>query len=274
MNNIAPSSHPAISEDVHADIMRRLRQAEKDHEVRILLAVESGSRAWGFASDNSDYDVRFIYVHQPRWYQTVDLEDRRNVIEYPIVDEIDLNGWDIRKALKLFWKSNPAFMEWIQSPICYIQNGAFRDNAIAAVPEMYSVIDGIYHYRSMAKKTECTFLRGEDVLLKKYFYALRPLLAVRWLERYGIPAPIEFDKMLHLIEDCPDLLADVKALLSQKRNMPELGRGPRVPSIDEFVLSELSRLAKLNLDAQLDPKDITPLNAIFHLALDEMSSTL
>jgi predicted nucleotidyltransferase len=95
--------------------------------VRVLLAVESGSRAWGFESPNSDYDARFIYLHPPDWYVSVDLEEKRGVIEYPIVDEIDPNGWDLRKALRLFGKSNPAFVEWIQSPLIYLEVGSFAD---------------------------------------------------------------------------------------------------------------------------------------------------
>src|SRR5690606_23509901 len=103
-----------IPEDIRTEILRRLRIVEAEHGVRILFAIESGSRAWGFASPNSDYDVRFIYMREPRWYQAVDLEERRDVIEYPIVDDIDLNGWDVRKALRLCWKADPASVECIQ----------------------------------------------------------------------------------------------------------------------------------------------------------------
>jgi predicted nucleotidyltransferase len=93
-----------IPDNIRDEILNRLNNAQKEHQVRILFAIESGSRAWGFASPNSDYDVRFIYAHKPEWYQAVDLEERRDVIEYDIVDDIDLNGWDVRKALRLFWK--------------------------------------------------------------------------------------------------------------------------------------------------------------------------
>ncbi len=129
--NTAPK---LIPEDVREEIMLRLAATEAEHNVRILLAVESGSRAWGFASPNSDYDVRFIYAHQPDWYQAVDLEERRDVFEYKIVDDIDLNGWDVRKALRLFRKSNPAFVEWIQSPILYRSHGSFAEGARALLP--------------------------------------------------------------------------------------------------------------------------------------------
>ncbi len=107
-----------MKDDIREEIVERLRETEEKEEVRILMAIESGSRAWGFASPNSDYDVRFVYVRKKDWYLSIDSEEKRDVIEYPVVDDIDLNGWDIRKALRLFRKSNPAFVEWIQSRDC------------------------------------------------------------------------------------------------------------------------------------------------------------
>jgi uncharacterized protein len=171
-----------IPSDIKQEIMKRLEMTEKEENVRILFAIESGSRAWGFASENSDYDVRFIYAHGAEWYQSVDLEERRDVIEYEIVDEIDLNGWDVRKALRLFWRSNPGMIEWLQSPIVYKNDGVFAEKAAALIPSVYSTTSGIYHYRSMAKSTARVIFNSEKVSLKKYFYALRPLLCVRWLE--------------------------------------------------------------------------------------------
>ena len=267
--NLAPPNHPAIPSDVHAEIMRRLAHAEAEHGVRILLAIESGSRAWGFASPDSNYDVRFIYAHEPRWYQSIDLEERRDVIEYAIVDDIDLNGWDIRKALRLFWKSNPAFVEWIQSPIRYIECGPFGAHARGLLPTVYSVESGMYHYRSMAKNTERTYLRNHQVSLKKYFYALRPLLSVLWLERYGTPAPIEFHALLHLIGDRPALRTDIDALLDRKRGVPEMGSGDAVLSINAFVAEQLARLETMRLEATRKPGAVPALDALFHTVLDE-----
>lgn len=99
------------------EILKRLIAAEKEHGVRILYACESGSRAWGFASPDSDFDVRFVYAHPADWYLSFDVESRRDVIEYPIVDDIDCGGWDVRKALYLFTRTNGAFLEWLNSPI-------------------------------------------------------------------------------------------------------------------------------------------------------------
>ena len=178
-----------IDSSIKEEIVNRFKMTEKKYNVNILMAIESGSRAWGFASPNSDYDVRFIYVNRADWYLAVDLEDKRDVIEYPIVDDIDLNGWDVRKALKLFWKSNPAFIEWIQSPISYIDDRSFRDECLNLLPEIYSVEKGIYHYRSMAKTNYRGYLREDRVPLKKYFYVLRPLFSIQWLEKYGVAVP-------------------------------------------------------------------------------------
>ena len=155
-----------IPDDVCTEILRRLEGCEREHEhehehdVRIVLALESGSRAWGFASPNSDFDVRFIYVRPRDWYLSIDLEDRRDVIEYEIVDDIDLNGWDLRKALRLFSRSNPAIVEWLQSPITYIESGSFATHARALLPELYQPASGIYHYRNMARNNYRDRLSG------------------------------------------------------------------------------------------------------------------
>lgn len=256
-----------IPADIRAEILRRMHAAEQEHGVRVLLAVESGSRAWGFASPNSDYDARFIYVHPRDWYLSVGLEEQRDVIEYPIVDDIDLNSWDLRKALRLFSKSNPAFAEWIQSPILYHQFTSFVTAARELLPKVYSCEHGIYHYRSMAKTNYRGYLRGDLVPLKKYFYVLRPLLSVKWLERYQRPAPIEFHQLLHLIEDKPALLRDIDTLLDRKRAAPEMGLSAPVASINAFIESELERLDSA-IPAPSQRGDVLPdLNAVFRSTL-------
>ncbi|MYN01260.1 nucleotidyltransferase domain-containing protein [Pseudoduganella sp. DS3] len=249
--------------------MRRLAAAEAEHNVRILLAVESGSRAWGFASPNSDYDVRFIYAHPSNWYLAVDLEEKRDVIEYEIVDDIDLNGWDVRKALRLFHKSNPAFVEWIQSPILYRSHGGFADGTRQLLPQIYSCENGVYHYRSMAKTNYRGYLRADMVPLKKYFYVLRPLLAVRWLERYGTAAPIEFDKLLHLLEGETELLDAIAALLEKKKAAPEMGLSEPVPCLNRFIESELERLERPEVSRFQRGDVSTGLNQLFHAVLAE-----
>lgn len=258
-----------IPSDVHQEIMLRLARTEREEGVRIVLAVESGSRAWGFASPNSDFDVRFIYARPADWYLAVDLEERRDVIEYGITDDIDLNGWDVRKALRLFWKSNPGFVEWIQSPITYIESGGFAAGARDLLPEIYSTQRGIYHYRSMAKNNYRGYLRAKMVPLKKYFYVLRPLFSVRWIEKYGTAAPIEFDLLLQMVAGQAQLLADIDELLRAKRESPEMGLAKPVASIDSFIEAELERLESIHPPRSLNPGPLPKLNELFHSTLRE-----
>jgi uncharacterized protein len=255
---------------IRTEILKRMHAAELEHNVKILLSVESGSRAWGFESPNSDFDVRFIYAHKPDWYLSVSLEEQRDVIEYPITDEIDINGWDIRKALRLFWKSNPAFVEWIQSPIIYAEHGTFAQQVRQLLPQVYSCLSGIHHYRSMAKTNFRGYLRDDLVPIKKYFYVLRPLLAVRWLEKYQTAAPIEFQKMLHLIDENPQLLRDIDVLLERKRGVKEMGLEPRFPRVDAFIESELLRLESVEASATPRGNVISDLNELFRSTLTEV----
>lgn len=254
---------------VREEIAGRLRRAEADHGVKVLLAVESGSRAWGFASPNSDYDARFIYVHPPEWYLSVDLEERRDVIEYPIVDDLDVNGWDLRKALRLFWRSNPGFVEWIQSPIVYEARGSFHQHALRLLPAVYSTEAGIHHYRSMAKTNFRGYLLQERVPLKKYFYVLRPLLAVRWLERFSQPAPIEFERLLQVLDGEEGILEAIHELLALKRRSPELGLSEPVPPIQRFIEGELARLEQVHPARSPRDAEVASLSEVFRAILQE-----
>lgn len=231
-----------IPKEIEQEIQRRIDLAEQEHNVKVLYAVESGSRAWGFASPNSDYDVRFIYAHPKDWYVAVDFEEKRDVIEYPIVDEIDISGWDVRKALRLFKKSNPSFVEWLHSSIIYRDDGVFADSARKILASSYSVDKGIYHYRSMAKTNYRGYLRKPMVPLKKYFYVLRPLLSILWMEKAGTPAPIEFETLRSMVEKDSELDRAITVLIERKKLALEKEIAPAVPEINKFIVSELERL--------------------------------
>ena len=262
------SSEDVIAPEVKEEIHRRIAAAEKEHGVKVLYAVESGSRAWGFASPNSDYDVRFIYAHQKDWYLTVDVEDKRDVIEYPIVDEIDINGWDLRKALKLFWKSNPAFIEWLQSPVVYVDDGHFAAKARELMPSIVSSHRGIYHYLHMAKGNHREYLKKDVVPLKKYFYVLRPLLAIMWLEQYDEPAPIEFEVLRKLVSENKPLDDAISDLLARKRVSLEKEYAPAVPVINEFIESELHRHEAFSTGAKGRDATFDDLNMLFKSVLE------
>jgi uncharacterized protein len=234
---------PIRNQTMRDEILTRLHRAEHEHGVRILYACESGSRAWGFASPDSDYDVRFIYVHPQDWYLSFDIERRRDVIEYPIIDLIDCSGWDIRKALYLFTRTNGALLEWLNSPIRYIEDGPFAQQLRELAEQAANPLALCYHYSHMARGNAREYLFKDQVRLKKYFYVLRPLLAIRHIEAgLGIP-PVEFQRLVEAVAPS-DLQEAIAGLLELKRITPELGLGEPIPVIGRFTTDELERLGK------------------------------
>lgn len=229
-----------IDPQIHDEILRRLRAAEQEHDVTILYACESGSRAWGFASPDSDYDVRFIYARPKDWYLSFDVESRRDVIEYPIVDEIDCSGWDLRKALYLFTRTNGALLEWLVSPVRYIEHGDFRSRMADLAPRMSNQIALCYHYSHMARRNAREYLLKDQVKLKKYFYVLRPLLAIKYIEKYASPPPIEFQRLVDAVAP-PEIVPGIAKLLKIKQNLPESGLGEPIAEINEFIEFETER---------------------------------
>jgi len=229
-----------ISPEVHAEILRRLKAAESEHGVTILYACESGSRAWGFASPDSDYDVRFIYAHPVDWYLAFDVERKRHVIEYPIEDEIDCSGWDVRKALYLFSRTNGAFLEWLRSPIKYMEAGPLAEGLRRLEARAANRRALCYHYSRIARRNAREYLLNDQARLKKYFYVLRPLLAIRYIEAHDQPPPIEFDSLVAAV--APDEIKPAIAnLLEMKKRSSELGLGPPIAEINEFIATETER---------------------------------
>lgn len=183
---------------MRAAIETALLEIEARENVHVLYACESGSRAWGFAGTDSDWDVRFIYVRPRDWYLSIALERRSDVIELPIDSELDVAGWDLRKALQLLRKSNPPLLEWLHSPIVYREDGPIAGELRRLADEYWSDLACVHHYLNMARGNYREYLRGEMVWTKKYFYVLRPLLAVRWIERNLGGVPVEFSRLVEL----------------------------------------------------------------------------
>ncbi|MDN3583487.1 nucleotidyltransferase domain-containing protein [Mucilaginibacter flavus] len=195
-------------------IHQKLLELERSENIKILYACESGSRAWGFASPDSDFDVRFIYVKPLNHY--LQITDQTGVTGLPVDEVLDISGWDLRKALKLFLTSNSTMYEWLQSPIVYAEQPGFADELRALMPRYFSLRAGAHHYLSMAHNTLTQDLQAEEVKLKRYFYALRPALACLWIvEKQSVP-PMEFEKLRVLITD-GNIQNDIDELMEQKK---------------------------------------------------------
>ncbi len=249
-------------------ILNELKLIEKENNVKIFYAVESGSRAWGFESTDSDYDVRFLYMHPRDWYLTIDIG--RDVIEQPINDQLDISGWDIKKGFILFLKSNPPLFEWLQSPIIYKEEFSVAQKLRDLTEEFYSPIACLYHYLHMAQGNYREYLKGDNVWIKKYFYLLRPILACKWIEHGFGPVPMEFDMMVDKIIDDIDLKRAIDELVVKKKQGQELGRGPRIPIISQFIEKEIKRLESSSFDVKKTKGQTEKLDNLFRNALEEV----
>lgn len=220
-------------------IVSKLKDVEKQHNVRILYACESGSRSWGFPSPDSDYDVRFIYARPQKDY--IRINEKRDVIELPIEGDLDINGWDIKKALYLFTRSNGALLEWLQSPIVYLERDKrLREELLRLSKSSINLTALCYHYSHMARGNAREYLQGNEVRIKKYFYVLRPLFAIRYiLENRTIP-PVDFRKLASASAPLA-LTGDLQDLLERKAVTNELGVGPAYPRLNAFIERELER---------------------------------
>lgn len=255
-----------------AEIQRILTALEDENGVVVCLAVESGSRAWGFPSLDSDFDVRFVYVHRPAWYLSIDLEDRPDVIERPVQNRIDLSGWDLRKALRLFRKSNPPLLEWLQCPIIYQERFSLAARLRSLLPAFYSPRASHFHYLHMAQGNIREYLRGDVVWRKKYFYVLRPLLAMRWIERGLGPVPIEFGRLVEATVTDSTLRKAIDDLLAAKRAGAELDRGPRIEALSDFIEAEMARVEGAVGELPVPAPPIETLNQLFRDTLREVWS--
>ena len=261
-----------VSDTMQERIQASLDDCEQSEDVVVCLAVESGSRAWGFPSIDSDYDVRFIYVRRLEWYLSIDLEERRDVVERPLEDEIDLSGWDLRKALKLFRKSNPPLMEWLQCPLVYRERFSVATRLRNLLPVSYSPRAAYFHYLHMAQGNFREYLRGETVWLKKYLYVLRPLMAVRWIERGLGPVPMEFQRLVDATVQDTSVREAIGRLLADKAAGAELDRGPRIEPISAFVEGELNRFESAEVPVETTGSSVAALNDLFRAVVNEVWS--
>jgi len=240
----APLQHripPAVRREVEA----RLARIEAADGVRLLMAVESGSRAWGFPSPDSDYDVRFVYLRPRDWY--LSLTPGRDVIEAPIEDEIDLNGWDLRKLLGLLLKSNAVVSEWIDSPIRYRPDHPAVARLAALADAALDPRALAHHYASIGGNNAARWLAGDEaVAVKKYFYALRPSLAIRCLRLNPAARPPMNLQALVGASDLPQERADeIAALVAAKARTNERGNALRRPGLDALIRDELARAGEV-----------------------------
>ncbi len=241
-------------------VLLKIKEIETAEHVKILHAVESGSRAWGFASPDSDYDVRFIYVRPQKYY--LGLQPKQDFIDWALDETLDINGWDLSKTLQHFHKSNATLFEWANSPVVYLTTPEWRQIYAASEP-YFSCKSAMYHYYGTARKNYHEHLTEDFVKYKKYFYVLRPILACKWIEKKACPPPVLFRELANEVL-APELKEVVSRLLQAKTQMPESEKAPRIDQLNEYIVKEL-HYYKEAIDTMHDDRtpDWNALNDIF-----------
>ena len=211
-------------------ILDKLKAIEREHNVEILYAVESGSRAWGFASPDSDYDIRFIYKHNLEYY--ISLWNQPDTITFMTDEDLDGSGWDLRKTMLLLAKSNAPLLEWLYSPVVYYENVAAINQLRALAADCFSPVACLYHYLGTTKNF-MDVCEQEEVKLKSYFYALRTALAGKWIiERDSFP-PVDFMELLPI--GPPNIQDKIKELMAIKAEQNETYLHPKETLITNYL---------------------------------------
>lgn len=242
------------------EIINKLNDIEKKEHVKIIYAVESGSRAWGFESVDSDYDVRFIYVREKEDYLCLD--EKSDVIELPIDEVFDISGWDVKKALRLLYKSNPSLLEWFASPIVYKETK--EASYIKEVIPFYFSSKKLYcHYKRMAR-THLKYVNKEMVPVKKYLYILRCILSSQYILEYKKQPPIEIGRLIEYVLP-EELKEDMNKLLVVKKSGDEKLYVNHMSSLDEFIMNSLKEDMPFIEDRKVS---WDRLNDVFRLIID------
>lgn len=251
--------------EINRIISGELDAIEQAEQVKILYCAEAGSRAWGFASPDSDYDARFVYVRKPEFY--LRLEHTRDVIEWKLDDMLDINGWDIRKLLRLLYNSNPVIFEWCNSPIVYRDCDLWQ-RLRPGIFEFFGMKECLHHYISMARSDHKNSFSQKRIALKKYFYLFRELFACEWIYEKKSPPPMLFTELA--AEYLPEELRfEIDRLLKLKLE-GRLGQGEHISALTDFAESKIEELSeRIAAFSECREKSYEKLDKMFLQALYE-----
>lgn len=248
------------------EITNHLAVLEKERNIKILMAIESGSRAWGFPSPDSDYDVRIVYVHSKDWYLSIN--ERKDNIDYFHGELLDVNGWDIRKVLSLLKKSNVTPFEWVQSPIVYQEEPGFRTQLLKLAKEFFQPYHSINHYKGIAKNSYLKSASVGEINLKKLFYVIRPVFAINWiLETKSLP-PMDIFSLMEAIKE-EEVKAKIHELIALKETVGEDYIYTLDPLMRTYIERQFERLDQSVFSKEKEAPNVTVLNEFYRKLLNK-----
>lgn len=258
-----------MKKEVIEYIRNKLREVEKEHNIKIIHAIESGSRAWGFPSKDSDYDVRFLYINNLDHYLSID--QKRDVIDTPIVQddflgvEFDMNGWDIKKAISLATRGNAVVNEWLSSPVQYIFNNDYYSRLHKFIQETADLRAYFYFYRNYMRDPWNSYSKDgtQDIKIKHYCYVLRCALSLEWLEAQETPPPMDLPSLFKGIAISTELRNEIDQLITNKAVSTEADYMPRSGILDDFINNAISEERERPAKDELEANHLDKANALF-----------
>ncbi|MCO7223488.1 nucleotidyltransferase domain-containing protein [Pleionea sp. CnH1-48] len=230
---------------IEKDIQQHLTQLEQQKSIQILVAIESGSRAWGFPSHDSDYDVRIIYYKDASHYLSV--FEQKDTLEVPITDLLDIAGWDLKKALNLMYSGNAVIHEWLNSPIIYREEKTKSSRLKAFAESVFNPVPAFYHYLNMsAKKFDVS--QESSFSAKRLLYAYRTLLCALWIEKYQTAPPMLFGELMDdLLKKYGDVQQELEKIITVKAEGKEKDMISVNDDLQTYARQQLVRLKEINI---------------------------
>jgi len=254
---------------IKKSIINKLSNIEQLHNVKILLAIESGSRGWGFAAANADYDCRFIYAHKTEKYLSILEMDE--FIDYELNETFDIRGYDLKRVLKYIMKSQATINEWLSSNVIYINNGPVTKKLSKLAADFFNPIPVSYHYLSLAKKMLAEITVADEAKIKKYFYILRPIANLNYIQQYGKMPYMEYDKTLGATTPPSGVATAIQALKKQKAALLEHDKIPQHMFLIDYFNSEISRFESVLKEMKHEKNtNYTPLDEAFREIIEEV----
>lgn len=244
-------------------IIENLRQLEREKDIRILLAVESGSRAWGFSSPDSDFDVRFVYVNKPDWYLTV--FPKKDVLERMMEDHLfDFSGWELRKTLQLLYKSNPNLADWLLTDQIYIAEPEFLSEIRKMQALYYNPIQAMYHFLNIAKNHDEKYLSKNGYTLKRFLYFLRGLLACEYIGAWKVHPPVAFVQLMEATVKDQSIKKEIRKIIDLKRISKESDNVTIAEPLLNYALGlfEKHKAGIADFRPELQPHESNPLDQV------------
>ena len=245
--------------DMKDIIVNKLKEIEFNEGIQMLFACETGSRAWGFPSPDSDYDARFIYKHDLDWY--LSLKDRKDSIQIPIEGDLDITGWELKKCMSLMYKSNCALFERLQSRIIYMSKDGFADIMMGLASKCFSAKAAMHHYHSMSLKYVEQCMKHNNVKLKSYFYAIRTTMAASWIRIKGSVAPIYMPDMYAVVD--AQIVTAIEELIHLKSKKNESYMHVRNNVIDEYLQDQIQTNENIKDQLSVGKRNVSLLDEFF-----------